>query len=118
MLLDGSRDNEEKIFKQFYTQLVKTLPMDDAIFISELYSRDLLPGDLKNELKAERTSAKKVSYFLDNVIEPSVTSSHGNRFDDLLNVMEDSEYQVVKELAKLIRTSVRETCRGRNSENG
>ena len=78
------------------------------MFTAELFSNDLLPGDLKNQLKLlHRTSADKAGHFLDSVIEPSVTSDGGSSFDKLLNVMEDSEYQHVKELAKQIRTSLR-----------
>ena len=91
-------------FQQFYSKLVQSLPMDDAVFIAELVSNNLLPGDLKNQLKLlHRTSADKAVLFLDSVIEPSVTSDGGSSFDTLLNVMEDSEYQHVKELAKQIR---------------
>ena len=94
-----------KVFQQFYSKLVKTLPMDDAVFTAELFSNDLLPGDLKNQLKlVHRTPADKAVLFLDSVIEPSVTSDGGSSFDKLLHVMEDSEYQHVKELAEKIRT--------------
>ena len=92
-----------KVFQQFYSKLVKTLPMDDAVFTAELFSNDLLPGDLKNQLKlVHRTSADKAVLFLDSVIEPTVTSDGGSSFAKLLYVMEDSEYQHVKELAKEI----------------
>ena len=40
-----------EVFQHFYSKLVKTLPMDDAVFTAELFSNDLLPGDLKNQLK-------------------------------------------------------------------
>ena len=82
--------------------------MDDAVFIAKLFSNDLLPGDLKNQLKLlHRTSADKATLFLDTVIEPSVTSDGGSSFDKLFNVMEDSEYKHVKKLANQIRTSLR-----------
>ena len=96
-----------RVFQQFYSKLVKTLPMDDAVFTAELFSNDLLPGDLKNQLKLlHRTSADKAVLFLDSVIEPSVTSDGGSSFDKLLHVMEDSEYQHLKELVVQIRTSL------------
>ena len=80
--------------------------MDDVKFIAKLYSNGLLPGDLRNKLKLlHRTSADKATLFLDSVIEPSVTSDGGKMFDKLLNVMEDSEYDHVKELARIIRTT-------------
>ena len=103
-----SGNNDHDVFQQFYSKLVKTLPMDDAVFTAELFSNDLLPGDLKNQLKLlHKTSADKATLLLDSVIQPSVTSDGGSSFDKLLNVMEDSEYQHVKELAKQIRTSLR-----------
>ena len=93
-----------KVFQQFYSELVKKLPVDDTVFIAELFSNNLLPGDLKNQLKLlHRTSRDKAAFFLDSAIEPSVTSDGGSSFDKLLNVMNDSEYQHVKEFAKQIR---------------
>ena len=98
------------VFQQFYGKLVKTLPMDDAMFTAELFANDLLPGNLKNQLKlVHRTSADKAVLFLDSVIEPSVTGDGGSSFDKLLHVMEDSEYQNVKELVIQIRTSLLES---------
>jgi len=108
--------SDTEVFQDYYCKLVETLPMDDAKFIARLYSSRLLPGDLKNQLKlVHRTSADKATLFLDGVIEPSVTSGGGSSFDELLNVMEDSEYENVKELAKLIRTSLRKRS---SNENG
>ena len=104
-----------EVFKQFYSELVKTLPMNDAIFIAELYSCDLLSVDLKEHIESQTTKGRKAMYFLDHVIKPSVTSDGDSSFDKLLNVMEDSEYQDVKELAEQIRTSVRKRS---SSDNG
>ena len=87
-----------------YSLLVEMLPMNDAIFIAQLYANGLLPGDLKNQLNLpHRTSADKAVLFLDSVIEPSVTSDGGSNSDKLLNVMEDSEYKHLKKLAEVIR---------------
>ena len=104
-----------EVFKEFYSKLVETLPMNDALFIAKLYSCDLLPDDIKEYVQSLPTRANKAMYFLDHVIKPSVTTGVGSSFDQLLNVMEDSEHQGVKELAKLIRTSVRKRS---NSDNG
>ena len=104
-----------ELFQQFYSKLVETLPMDDAVFVAKLFSNDLLPGDLKNQLRlVHRTSADKAVLFLDSVIEPSVTSDGGSSFDKLLHVMEDSEYQHVKELAEEIRSSLRKRSSSNN----
>ena len=90
------------VFKKFYVKLVKGLPMDDTLFRAELFANDLLPGDHKERVESLATKSDKAAYFLDHVIKPSVTSNdHGSSFDKLLSVMEDSEYQGVKELAKM-----------------
>ena len=106
-----SGNNDHDVFRQFYCKLVKTLPMDDTIFTAELFSNDLLPGNLKNQLRSLEPSADKAALLLDSVIEPSVTSDGGSSFDKLLDIMEDYEYQHVnshvKELAKQIRTSLK-----------
>ena len=110
-----SGNNDHDVFQQFYSKLVETLPMDDVRFIAKLYSEHLLPGNLRSQLKSQKTSADKAALLLDNVIEPSVTIDGGNSFDKFLNVMEDCEYQHVKELAKQIRTSLRKRS---STDNG
>ena len=71
--------------------------------------------NLKERVESLPTKSEKASYFLDHVIKPSVTSDDGSSFDKLLNVMEDSDHQGVKELAELIRTSLRKRS---DSDNG
>ena len=89
-----------ELFQQFYSKLVETLPMDDPNFAAKLYSARLLSSYLKEyvESRSSATRTEKATRFLDQVIKPSVTS-----FDKLLHVMEDSEYQHVKELAEEIK---------------
>ena len=97
----------EAVYKEVYLELVKILPMDDVMFTAQLYQRDLLPGDSKAEMESKCTKAKKAAYFLDHVIQPTLRKSIGS-FNKLLKVMEDSEYDNVKELAKLITTRLME----------
>ena len=80
--------------------------MDDPNFTAKLYSARLLSSYLKEyvESRSPATRTEKATRFLDQVIKPSMTS-----FDKLLHVMEDSEYQHVKELAEKIRASLRNT---------
>jgi len=91
----------EEVFQFFYVQLVKKLPMDDATFTAKLFSRGLLPGDCKDQVKSKATRADKATYFLDHVIKPSLEDTFVT-FNKLLKVMEDSEYDDMKELVKLI----------------
>ena len=98
------------LFQHFFSKLVNILPMNDATFIAELYKNGLLPGDLKDKISAQDTRNKKSEYFLDNAaaIKPSVTSDVGTNFNDLLTVMENSEYKEVKSLAKQIKDWLKE----------
>ena len=93
-----------RVFQQFYSKLVEALPMDDPNFTANLYSVGLLPSYVKEyvESRSPATQKEKATRFLDQVIKPSMAS-----FNGLLNVMEDSEYQQLKELAKQIRISLR-----------
>ena len=59
-----------KAFKEFYSKLVKVLPMDNIS--SDLYSHDLLPGDNKARIEALDTQKQKAEYFLDKVIKPGM----------------------------------------------
>ena len=95
-----------EVFKQFYHKLVVTLPMNDVTFTAQLVSRDLLPGNLSDQVKSLSTSSDKASHFLDCVIKPAVTIGVNRSFNELLNVMEDSEYCNVKELALQIRSKL------------
>ena len=91
--------------------------MDDPNFTAKLYSARLLPSHLKEyvESRSPATRTEKATCFLDQVIKPSMTS-----FTELLNVMEDSEYPHVKELAKQIKTSNPEppTEQKQSTDNG
>ena len=72
-----------------------------------MYSHDLLPGDHYDKVKSLATRAEKAVHFLDSVIKPAITTDV-DRFNELLNVMEDSEYCNVKELAQQIRSKLKE----------
>ena len=114
-LVEGEMSTS-KVFKDFYAKLVKTLPMDDAVFIAELVSADLLPCNAKNQVKSMSTRADKATHLLDHVIEPSVKTGVGRSFDNLIKVMEDSEYDSVKQVAGMIRCRLRK--RLVNNETG
>jgi len=60
------------LFVNYYSKLVQQLPMNDAVFRSKLYSSELLPGNLKEEIQAKPTKADMAEHFLDNSIKYSV----------------------------------------------
>ena len=96
-----------EMFKQFFAKLTKLLPMDDPIFVAELFSHDLLPGNHYDQVKSLATRADKATHFLDSVIKSSIVNNVSS-FNKLLNVMEDSEYYNVKELAQQIKSKLKE----------
>ena len=99
-----------KVFKQFYAKLVKTLPMSDAGFVAELFSSDLLPGNLKDQIKAKETRADKAMCFLDGKIDPDILIGDFRSFEKLLNIMEESDYDSVKSLAEKIGNDIKKEC--------
>ena len=80
--------------------------MDDEYFVAQLYANDLLPGDLKNEIKSLTTSAKKATKFLDDVIQPAVTSNRNEMLNILLTVMRNSGNNDVIQLAENIYSMI------------
>ena len=97
-----------EVFTQFFAKLARSLPMDDPIFVAELFSHDLLPGDHYDKVKSPaKTRAEKATHFLDSVIKPTISTDDGRCFIELLNVMEDSDFGI-KELAQQIRSKLRE----------
>jgi len=97
-------DNLQNIIDKYIPQLLKTLPMDDVIFIAELRSAGLLPGDLKAEIKSLKTSADKADYFLDCVILPNISVTQTN-FHKFIKVMEECSYDAVSSLARDIKNA-------------
>ena len=93
-------------YEKYVDKLVKCLPMDDALFITELNKRKLLPGDTSSRLKALRTQADKAVYFLDHVIKPALDIDDISSFDDLLSVMEHCGYSHVERLACNIQSEI------------
>ena len=96
-----------EVFTQFFAKLAKSLPMNDPLFVAELFSHYLLPGDHYDQIESRSTRADKAVYFLNHVIKPAMVNDVGS-FNELLKVMEDSEYCNVKELARQIRSELSE----------
>ena len=99
--------SSSEVFKQFFATLAKSLPMKDPIFVAELHSRGLLPGDHYDEVESQSTPAKKAVYFLKHVIETSLITDDDS-FNELLNIMENSEFPNAKKLAQQIRSKLKE----------
>ena len=97
-----------KVFRQFYVKLVRILPMDDSLFSAQLFTCGLLPDDLDDKIKAKETPADKAKCFLDHRIRSDVSIGNSTTFNELLNVMEDSDNDSLKVLAEEIKTALKE----------
>ena len=107
-----------QLFEDNYEALVTSLPMDDAIFVAKLRSKQLLPGNLKSTIESQKTSADKATVFLDKAIEPSLKNDDITPLKKLLTVMEDSGNDLLKKLAKTIRSTLDSGLSSNGSDNG
>ena len=103
----------KQIFEKFYSQLVKSLPMKDVIFVSHLVK--LLPGDLKEEVESKSTTAKATTCFLDNAIKRGLECGDSKPFLFLLSVMDTFDSGVLKELSMKIRKDMQSLVRISNN---
>ena len=106
-----------QVFQDYYVSLLD-LPMNDAKLIGKLYSKGLLPGNLKSTIQAQQTSADKAMMLLDKVIEPSVKNNDLTSFKTLLSIMEDGDNNVLKKLANNIRSSLDHLPSSCSSDHG
>ena len=81
----------KKVYSDYRVKLIKSFPMNDAIFLEKLKSQNLFPGDLFEEIQAKDTTAKKAAYFLDNVIDRSLSIDNFKFLHKLLFVMNDEK---------------------------
>ena len=89
------------VITQFNVKLHQQLPLDDDVFYAMAKQANLFPLNTGNAITAESTRAKKVSYFLHNVVEPGAEQY----LPKLLKVMKDSEAANVVMLADEIQTA-------------
>ena len=94
------------IYSNHVDNLVKSLPMDDAHFITNLSSQKLLPGDTESKIKSFSTQSEKASYFLSHVIKPALDIDNNSGFYNLLSVMRKCDYPHVVKLSDKITREV------------
>ena len=88
--------------KQYKVQLLTELPLDEAIFFAMVEKADLFPLSNGNSIKAEKTRADKVAYFLQHVVEPAAEIY----LPKLLEVMKESKVVNIEKLACDIQAAV------------
>ena len=96
-----------EVFRRFYVKLIKMLPMNDSLFLAELFACDLLPGNLEQQIEAKETPVDKATCFLNHRIKTDISIDDSTSFNKLLNIMEDSDYDNLKVLAEEIKTALK-----------
>ena len=87
-----------EVFKKFYSELTKVLPMIINNLVTKLYSGKLLSGDHKGRIESLLTDKEKTEYFLDKVIKPGLEIDYTEQFDEMLRVMKASDDSAVNYL--------------------
>ena len=88
--VDAMADSME-VFKKFYSELTKGLPMIINDLVTKLYSDKLLSGDHKRRIDSWPTDEEKTEYFLNKVIRPGLEIKYTKQFDEMLRVMKTSD---------------------------
>ena len=101
-----AKRSASELFDRYYQGLVLCLPMKNSIFLSQLKHHHLFPEDVSTTLESLTTSAEKASYFLDNVIKPSMNAGSDTCFAALVTVMMDSTLEHLVELAETIKSEL------------
>ena len=104
---------EMDVYKKFYVELTKVLPMIVNNLVTKLYSSKLLSDHHKSRIDSLPTDEEKTTYFLDKVIKPSIQIECAKLFDEMLTVMKNSDdYTVnylVDEIQKFVSSSTSST---------
>ena len=99
-----------EIFQHHYLELIRSLPMNDGIFLGKLYINNLLPHNFKATIESLHTPVERATKFLDNIIKPSVENNVITTLNVLLTVMMDSNDYAIKELAERINIMLNQDC--------
>ena len=95
----------KKVYKEFHLKLMRSLPMNDILFLELLKVQNLLPGDLQEQIQSKATKAERTAWFLDHAIEPSLNIDEVAPLCKLLSVMSDDtdlKSDLLKKLAAQI----------------
>lgn len=110
--------NTTEVFNNVYSQLVKSLPMKDAIFKAELKKEKLLFGNLEERVNSIATSADGATLFLNEAVEPFLhLEEEFNPFLKLLSVMNEFSLPL-KQLATQIKNMMIKLKREVSSKEG
>jgi len=93
------------VLREFYPELVSSLPMKNESFMEMLDQKGLFFGNVSATVQSKPTSADAAVYFIDYVIMRSLSGSCASTelFKKLLIVMEEFGIEPLKQLADSIK---------------
>ena len=89
--------NAIKNIKANYVELTN-LPIDSIL--ATLFAKEVITLNEKEAIQTLSLKNKKIEYFLDNVVIPSLTNNVTVKFERFLKVMEESGDSILIEMAK------------------
>ena len=92
-----------EVFKKFYSEFTKVLPMISNDLVTKLYSDKLLSGNHKRRIDSLPTDEEKTEYFLNKVIKPGLEIKYTKLFDGMLGVMTMSDDSTINYLVDEIQ---------------
>ena len=100
--LSGTEIIYKVMFYKFHSQLISSLPMKDALFLSHIHTL-LLPLSFKQEVQLKTKAAEAACFFLDKRIRCALEVGETTEFAALLQKMETYNNISLKELAQTIK---------------
>ena len=88
--------------QKFRVELLQEIPLEDPIFFAMVERAGLFPLDNKESIRAEKTRAHKVGYFLDHVVECGADEY----LPKLLKIMRESNLVSLQKLADNIQAAL------------
>ena len=101
--VDLTASDPMEVFKKFYSEFTKVLPMIINDLVTKLYSDKLLSGDHKRRIDSLPTDEDKTEYFLDKVIKPGLEIKYTKLFDGMLGVMTTNDDSTINYLISEIQ---------------
>lgn len=92
----------KEIVSKFKVKLLRELPLDDPLFFAMVEEAVLFPMGAGDSIRAEKSRAHKVDYFLYHVVQPGADYY----LPKLLKVMKQSEVANVEKLADDIQAEL------------
>ena len=101
-----AKQSPTELYNHYHRTLLYCLPMNNNEFQLQLRQCDLLPEDISTTLESLTLRAEKASYFLDNVITPSLADRNDACFCKLLTSMAQSNVEDVVRLAEEMKAKL------------